>query len=138
MKKLRSFLNSQTLNQLVDTAFDLKVLQTAFDTCTSDAIKQHCKVAKYESGCLTLITDDALWMSKVRYSEQNMIKDLQKRPVFSDITAIKCKMSLKRISTPPPTRKKIPLSPANKALIASTAKSISDESLKEQLLKLAK
>lgn len=128
--------NSTALRRLVERAQALDRLQSLLNQCLQPAAREHCRLATYQAGSLTLIVTDGHWATRLRYQQKRLLKQLQNLPEFHDVTRIHFKVR-PPIQTAQPPARSIELSEQAGQAIQSSAEGTRDPVLREALERLA-
>ncbi len=111
-------------------------LSRVFKQLLAEEWTVNCELGNYEDGQLMLCVPNASWATKVHYAAPQLITTLRHDPLFASLQSIKCKVMAK---TPPPSKPSSSkqLSQPASEIIKYTAEGITDQKLKESLLRLA-
>lgn len=96
--------HSSRLSQLTRRAEQLSQLQTLVLSELAPAMREQVQVGDYQQGALTLLVRDAIWLTRLRYQQANLLQSLSRHPQLSGLRSIKFKISLP-INAPQPARK---------------------------------
>jgi hypothetical protein len=118
--------------------YELQIILTAYlDT----KLANRCLVANFENGCLTVITESALWATQFRFQAPTLLEKLKLHPEFVILKKIICKIR------PAPNKRALPVAPevppmprlsqqtADRIILA--AATIKDEKLQAIMQKIA-
>lgn len=142
MKKLKNsaeILHQQpALRQVIAHAKQLELLQPILQSCLSAAAASYCHLANYSNGRLVIIVDNAHWLTRLRYQQQQLIDRLRAHSQFAGLQRIQFRVrptTVAQDGRQPQDRATI--SSAAKDCINSCAEVIEDEKLRAALLRLA-
>ncbi len=138
MKTLLELLTTQTLKPFVDKAHEIERLNEIWPTILKDEWALQCKVANFENGLLTLSVPHAALATRIRYLIPDLTKELQANENFKTLKKIQCKVIYLPTAHSESAKSSFCFSPATKMILEKTAKSISNQNLKNSLLNLAK
>lgn len=92
--------DSNTLEKLIDQSNKLLALTAVLQKNLASDIGQHCRVAGYSKGVLTLAVGNASWATQIRYNSPEIIEQLSKTPEFKKIKTIKCFVQAQPVESP--------------------------------------
>lgn len=127
---------ARPLKAILGHAQRLEHLQRLLESQLQPAAREHCRVAKWREGELSLVVTDGHWATRLRYQQKRLQRQLQLFEEFASLTRIK-------FSVRPPivqhraTGHTIDLSSSAAETIQSTADGISDPGLRAALERLA-
>lgn len=116
-------------------------LRQAWHSCVPEPLGSHVHPVRYVAGLLFLQVNTPAWASRLRHEKPALMDLLRKSPAFRDIGDIRVRVvPVEPIAVParsaPAAPSRISAHAAN--VIAQTAESIADPSLREALERLAK
>lgn len=88
MKHINQCLNTR-LTDLCKRAIQLDELNHKLQLFLPTELKAHCQVGSFNLGCLTIVVDDAVWASQLRYLLPDLRDDMRKSGIYQ-LTSIKC------------------------------------------------
>ena len=91
-KKLDDVLNSSSLISILKKAQMIEAFNTAFTRYLPTKLIMHCQIMNIENSILVIGADDAAWLTRLRYEEQNIINYFQNEPNLPHILGIKYKI----------------------------------------------
>lgn len=126
------------LQRLLRQARTLQRMQTALEKHLSPELAEHCQVAAFSDGVLTLYTRSPAWAAKLRFLTADLLSSLRDDTTFAPLVTI-------RVKARPPAEHPAPiapprlagLSPATSALLRQVADNTEDTELRQALLRLA-
>lgn len=129
---------------IADSPIELYIKKTTVITRLSRVFKQllaeewtaNCELGNFENGQLILCVPNASWATKVHYAAPQLVTTLRQDPLFASLQTIKCKVMVKTPPSSSPAPSKQLSHPASE-IIKYTAEGITDQKLKESLLRLA-
>jgi hypothetical protein len=132
--------DSPVLTSLLGRLKFLNDLQVVLNQHLDTKLANRCLVANFENGCLTVITNSALWATQFRFQKPTLIQKLSAHPEFSQIRDIVCKIrpAPNKREVTVPTNQMQPLSQRSAQLILLAAKTIKHEKLQAIMEKIAK
>ncbi len=138
---LDKLLNSPNneLEALVTHAKQLRRLQGLYQKSVSGGLAEHCQIANFSNGQLSLSCQSSAWATRVKMDKPRLLQALRTIDAFSQLSDI-------QIFTQPSTQYidnkevliKMSMSAESARGIAQMAEAISDPDLKESLQRLAK
>lgn len=99
-------------------------------------LAEHLFVGGYRDGRLTLITDGAAWLTRLRYEQPRLLELLHQLPEFHAIAGFRLKVRPIRPARLPPCQLRY-LSASAGEQISSCAADVDDPALKQALERLA-
>ena len=129
------FQRTELLNDLLQHAKRLGILQTQLDYYLEPAARPYCKVASFQEGCLLLIVTNANWATRIRYRQQRLLSQLQALPEYRGLARIALKILPQPEEPAPPPPLVLP--PHTAKLLQETAEGIQDPTLRAALERLA-
>ena len=137
-QKTNSVLQSSTsLQRLVARAQATDQLQNLLNQFLQPAVREHCHLASYQAGTLTLIVTDGHWATRLRYQQKRLLKQLQNLPEFNQVSRIQFKVR-PPLQPAKPKARTIELSEQAGQSIQASAEATSDPMLRAALQRLAK
>ncbi len=137
-QKTTSVLQSSTsLQRLVARAQATDQLQNLLNQFLQPAVREHCHLASFAAGTLTLIVTDGNWATRLRYQQKRLLKQLQNLPEFSQVSRIQFKVR-PPLQPAKPQARTIELSEQAGQSIQASAEATSDPVLRAALQRLAK
>lgn len=137
-QKTTSVLQSSTsLQRLVARAQATDQLQNLLNQFLQPAVREHCHLASFAAGTLTLIVTDGNWATRLRYQQKRLLKQLQDLPEFSQVSRIQFKVR-PPLQPAKPQARTIELSEQAGQSIQASADATSDPALRAALQRLAK
>lgn len=137
-KRSKSILTQMApVKVLMQKASYLNKLQQCLNLYLSATLQEHCAVASFQNGVLTILMSNAQWTTRMRYQQNKLKQQLQVHHEFHDIVKIIVKVSPKPLKQTEETND-LSLSLNTATIISETAKGITDPVLKEALERLAK
>lgn len=127
---------AKPLKALLGHAQRLGHLQRLLESQLQPAAREHCHVAKWREGQLTLVVTDGHWATRLRYQQKRLQRQLQLFEEFANLTRIQFRVQ------PPLVQRRasghsMDLSTDAAQTIQSTADGISDPALRAALERLA-
>ncbi|HZJ93487.1 MAG TPA: DciA family protein [Thiopseudomonas sp.] len=128
--------SSISLQRLVARAQATDRLQHLLNQFLQPAAREHCLLASYQTGIMTLIISNGHWATRLRYQQKRLLEQLQGLDEFSDISRIQLKVR-------PPvqgqklTTRNIELSEQAGQTIQDSAEGTQNPALREALERLA-
>lgn len=138
------FLSAQDkgLNRLISQAKVLTQIKIIINQVVDYQIAEHVEVSKIQPGILTLICDSAVWSTRLRYMEPQILKKLQQYSMTQKLRKIEIKVRPSSNATPEQqstkSKRRIELSQSAAKQILTDSKAISDPKLKDAIKKLAR
>ncbi len=129
--------SSSSLQRLVERAQATDNLQQLLNQFLQPAAREHCHLANYQAGTLTLIITNGHWATRLRYQQKRLLQQLQSLAEFSQASRIQFKVRPPMQPEKPPTRS-IELSEQAGEMIQASADSTRDPALRAALERLAK
>ena len=129
--------NSTSLQRLVARAQATDKLQNLLNQFLQPAVREHCHLASFAAGTLTLIVTDGNWATRLRYQQKRLLKQLQNLPEFSQVSRIQFKVR-PPLQPAKPQARTIELSEQAGQSIQASAEATSDPVLRAALQRLAK
>ncbi|ERL50716.1 hypothetical protein BJB45_06170 [Halomonas huangheensis] len=124
------------LGDLMRMAHLIEKAQNHLREQLSAELAEHLFVGGYESGRLTLITDGAAWLTRLRYEQPRLLQLLHQLPEFQAVTGFHLKVRPVRPARIPP-RQSRHLSANAGNEVSSCAADVDDPELKRALERLA-
>ncbi|MBF8224056.1 DUF721 domain-containing protein [Halomonas sp. 328] len=124
------------LSGLMRMASLLERAQTTLRDALPEELREHLYVGGYRDGRLTLITDRAAWLTRLRYEQPRLLTLLRGLPEFAALQRLDLKVRPVRPPKPVPRQERhLPARAA--AELASCASEIDDPRLRGALERLA-
>ncbi len=128
--------SSVTLQRLMARAQATDHLQQLLNQFLQPAAREHCHIATYQAGILSLIVTDGNWATRLRYQQKRLLKQLQGLAEFSDVVRLQFKVRPPMQAENAPARN-IHLSEQAGQAIQASADVTHDPVLREALQRLA-
>lgn len=126
--------NSQVASLVTHVNY-LAKLTESIRSLLSDPLSSHIQVVNYQQNVLTISADNPVWASRMRYAIPELRHKLKINAIFpGKITEIVVKITPTRLS---PALTRTPLRTIDSTSLLSLANQVSDDSLKQALLRLA-
>jgi hypothetical protein len=135
MRPINHCLNKQ-LAELCQRSVQLEDLSIKLAKLLPDYLAEHCQVASFNKGCLTLTTPKSEWASQLRYIIPELRDKLRQEAGIYQLTSIKITQAI-TYDTKPVLPNKHHLSEESKAIIIKESQQCSYEPLQKALLHLA-
>jgi len=129
-------LKSVSLQRLIARAQSVDHLQQLLNQYLQPAAREHCILASYQAGTLTLIVTNGHWATRLRYQQKRLLEQLQGIAEFNEISRIQFKVRPPMQSEQPATRS-VALSEQAGQAIQASADATRDPALREALERLA-
>ncbi|MDN3552807.1 DciA family protein [Halomonas almeriensis] len=124
------------LGNLMRTARLIERAQAHLRAQLSGELGEHLFVGGFRNGRLTLITDRAVWMTRLRYEQPRLLKHLQELEGFEAVTGFDLKVRPVRPPKAPLRQtRQLPAHAADE--LSSCANDVDDPRLKQALERLA-
>ncbi|MDN3525484.1 DciA family protein [Halomonas sabkhae] len=124
------------LGTLMRTARLIEQAQEHLRSQLSGELGEHLFVGGFENGRLTLITDSAAWLTRLRYEQPRLLKRLHELQGFEAVTGFDLKVRPVRPPKAPLRQtRQLPASAADE--ISSCAEEVDNPRLKQALERLA-
>jgi len=91
-KKLDDILNTGSLSNILKKARILEALNAALTRHLSATLCVHCQVMNFKGSILVIGVDNAAWLTRLRYEENNLIHALQGDAEIPNILGIEYKI----------------------------------------------
>ncbi|HCN45993.1 MAG TPA: DUF721 domain-containing protein [Pseudomonas sp.] len=127
---------ARPLKALFNQAQRLAQLQRLVESQLQPAAREHCHVATWREGTLTLIVTDGHWATRLRYQQKRLQRQLQQLEVFASLSRILFKVQ-PVTGTPRTPSHVIDISDKSAETIQATAEGITDPNLRAALERLA-
>jgi len=139
-RRLANCLPDRLRSALSTRVDEVSRLQQAWHACVPDPLGSHVHPVRYVAGLLFLQVNTPAWASRLRHEKPALIDLLRKSPSFRDLGDIRFRVipiepAVAR-QTPTPTAPSRISTHASR-IVAQTAKSIADPSLRAALERLA-
>lgn len=128
--------SSITLQRLMARAQVTDHLQQLLNQFLQPAAREHCHIATYQAGTLSLIVTDGNWATRLRYQQKRLLKQLQGLAEFSEVVRLQFKVRPSMQAEQAPARS-IHLSEQAGQAIQASADVTQDPILREALQRLA-
>nr|WP_300308802.1 DciA family protein [Halomonas sp.] len=129
-------LNRGELGSLMHMARLLEKAQNHLRQHLTHDLAEHLFVGGYRNGRLTLITDGAAWLTRLRYEQPRLLSLLHQLPEFAAVTGFQLKVRPVRPAKAPLRQTRRLPAQAGKE-IATCAEDTDDPKLKQALQRLA-
>lgn len=127
------------VQRLISQARSLQRLQQQLEKHLPPELAEHCQVAAFSDGVLTLYTQSPAWAAKLRYLTADLLKKLRNDTTFGPVDTIRVQSRPPATrAEPAPTGRRTGLSAATRELLRQVAESTDDADLRRALLRLAK
>lgn len=137
---MHHLLNSKNkfLSDLITKSHESETLTQKVKQFLDDELAQHCKVLHVQKGCLTVAISSAIWATKFRYATANLLNRLRTEGKLYNLRTIKTIVEQPfSIEAKAQQNKVQHLTKTSADIIRQTASTISSESLRKALEKLA-
>lgn len=128
--------SSLPLQRLLARAKATDHLQQQLNQYLQPAAREHCRLASYQDGILTLIISNGHWATRLRYQQRRLLEQLQSLADFRDVTRIQFKVRPPQQPDTPESRQ-IAISEQSGQTIQDSAQAIQNPALREALERLA-
>lgn len=125
------------LRPLLQKAQTLQQISALLAKLLPPDLWQHCQVQNIEGGCLVLAADHAAWATHLRYQQTNLLSALRQHRAFSHVGSVRVRV-IPTVEKPSKPSRRLSMSAQVGSLLTSTANGISNEKLRDALLRLAK
>lgn len=132
-------LSNPQIKRLYQQAQLLQNIRIRLQPLLPATLADHCQLAAFSDGILTLHTDSSAWASRLRFSSAEILKACQNDTALSLVKTIRV-----RVNPPAPAGDNSPtdavgttLSPETRHLLREAAESIQDSGLRATLLRLS-
>jgi hypothetical protein len=127
---------ARPLKAIFNHAQRLAHLQRLLESQLQPAAREHCHVASWREGTLTLVVTDGHWATRLRYQQKRLQRQLSAFKEFGNITRLQLRVQPAMIhrGVPGPIRD---LSSSAAETIHATAEGIRDPNLRAALERLA-
>lgn len=99
-------------------------------------LAEHLHVGGYRDGRLTLLTDRAVWLTRLRYEQARLLELLHQLPGFEAVTGFHFKVRpVRPVKVPPRQVRHLPVHAADE--LSSCAADVEDPRLRQALERLA-
>lgn len=136
VRRINHCLNTRLID-ICKRAIQLDELNTKLQAFLPNELKAHCQVGSFNLGCLTIIVDDAVWSSQLRYLLPNLRDHMRTAGVYQ-LTSAKCMVAT--LDHPTPNRSKQQrhsLSSKARSTITAASEECTYPPLKQALMSLA-
>ncbi|WP_035572700.1 DUF721 domain-containing protein [Halomonas halocynthiae] len=124
------------LAPLLDKAQIIKGVQEHLHQHLPAELAEHVFVGGFHQSKLTLLTDRAAWLTRLRYEQRQLLKLIQQYPGLESITSLTLKVRpIRPPTTPIRQPRHLPALAASE--LHSCAESVEDPKLRNALLRLA-
>lgn len=129
---------SSRLSQLTQRAQQLSQLQELVLSELAPALREQVLLGDYQQGALTLLVRDAVWLTRLRYQQASLLKNLSKHPQLAGLRSIRFKISLPVTAPQPAPKPPLEIGAGAREHIAQLADSLneSDSELSAALRRL--
>lgn len=121
------------LAQIIDKVHDLQHFQTLVNDYLPSPLDQHCQVANYQQGCLSLAVDSASWATQLRFLLPDLQAKLQSTQALRNLKRLDYLVLPQEQAPERQTLKTVPLSAVSRDILGQLAKSVSHAGLKRSL-----
>ena len=128
---------SISLQRLLARAAATDHLQQLLNQYLQPAAREHCLLADYQAGTLTLIVTNGHWATRLRYQQKRLLEQLQSLAEFREVTRIQFKVR-PPVQQDKPELRSIAISAQSGQTIQDSAEATHDPALREALERLAK
>ncbi|HSH50038.1 MAG TPA: DUF721 domain-containing protein [Halomonas sp.] len=129
-------LGTGQLAPLIRTARLIEGVQRYLRRQLPSELADHLFVGGFHRGRLTLITDRAVWLTRLRYEQPRLLELVRQYPGFEAITGFELKVRPVRPPTTPPHQPRhLPAEAADE--LSSCADDVKDPGLRDALRRLA-
>ncbi len=135
-KTTRVLQSSISLQRLVARAQATDHLQHLLNQFLQPAAREHCLLANYQAGTMTLIISNGHWATRLRYQQKRLLEQLQGLAEFRGISRIQLKVR-PPMQNEQPIKRSIELSEQAGQTIQDSADSTQNPALREALERLA-
>ena len=139
MRKFSSLLISKNrLTQLQDQLMVQENLLKRVRESLSAPLDQHCIGVIPRGEVLTLLVESSAWASRLRYLARDLLKQLHRRQIHFKRIQIRVSVDTKPLPRRKTSRRAVPLSRENAALLRCLARSMDEERLRAALQRLSR
>lgn len=128
---------NQKLLALCEKAAQLEVLNSHLQVYLPEALRPHCHVGSFQSGCLLLVVSDSVWATPLRYALPELRDTLRREAGLYQLTSIKITIAIKKSVKPVKKIEALILSPAARKAIQAGAEQCLYPPLQDVLYRLA-
>lgn len=128
--------SSSKLGQLIQHGNRLRELESQLTAHLGAPLNQHCRIANYANNTLTLHTDSPGWAAKLRFITPDILNFMRNKCHLSEIKTVRIRIIIPDMK-PAKNAKHLTLSQTTADHIKEVALSITDEGLRQSLLKLS-
>lgn len=127
-------LGDTALRGVVDRAKALARLEASLLGALPVTLRPHCRLANAHAGAVVFLVTSPTWKSRLRLHQETLLRSAQEAGVAANVLTIKV---VPDVAGPEPTSPGTPLSDTVRDALRTTADSVADPGLRDQLLKLA-
>lgn len=140
-KKIGNLITPLTLRELgmpPDIA-RLPEIATAWGVAAGPDLAAHVHPIRYKDGKLVLRASSAVWVSKVRYSHDTLMRALRTQPLFKELIGLEVRAAPLDLGRRKSSTQRLPaLSADTRTLLESVAGDIADPELRAALTRLCR
>ncbi len=128
--------SSTASRALFDHLETLLQLRSSLPGYLETPLREHCNVANYRGGILTLRADSAVWATRLRYSIPEILESIRKNPMPVNVRSIRVLVSPEQTSESSGTVPRPVLSQSTASLMQRIAESIDDAEISASIRRL--
>lgn len=91
-KKLDDILEKSSLGSILRKAKVIADFNTALTRHLPTNLNSHCQAMNFENSILIIGVDDAAWLTRLRFEEQDLIEKLQREALLPNVLGINYKI----------------------------------------------
>ena len=137
MKHITRCLNAKLVD-IYQRAIKLEELNVKLRDYLPIELHEHCHAGCFNTGCLTLVTDDPVWASQLRYFLPQLRDKLRVEAGIYQLASIKITLVTEQTKVPTKPLEKHKLSENARETIARSGEACEYRPLKEALMQLAR
>lgn len=130
--------NDSDLGKLCQHAAFLADIEKKLLAFLDPSLGSHCKVANYTNDTIILYSDSPAWATRLRYNTPAILDHLRTSCHLDSLKTVRIKVNPPDNSKHLPATKQLFLSVASAEFISQVANSMTDNDLRQSLLKIAK
>ena len=136
MRRINRCLNTKLL-ELCQRAIQLEELNKQLYHTLPESLHQHCRMGSFNAGCLTIVANDAVWASQLRYYLPELRDKLRREAGLYQLVAIKVTVNQNNEALAIKRASRIQLSPKARDIILASSEQFHYKPLQDAWYQLA-
>lgn len=87
-KSVYDFVTNSPLSSLLEQLESMRILREEVQKVLPPELREHCMLANYKNGYITLSASTAAWATRLKYIAPELLKALKQKPGLSQLEGV--------------------------------------------------